>query len=310
MFSRCRYWGLLFLVLLGAGCPGVQMNPWTSQRSVDVDGAPRTYYVHPGSAYDGTWPVPLLIVLHPFLGSAAQMEALTGFSLIADRDYFVVAYPEGIGRRWNSDIAAVDGVDDVGFIDAVIDDVGREFTIDMERIYVVGASNGAFMTYRLMCELGWRFAAAGVVMGTMPVDVCEACMPAKAIPLMMIHGTADPVVPFLGGQAGPDEGGMFTFNSFFDTMWYWVGQNGLWPCLFETCALPDLEPEDGTCVTEWVFREGEAPVHALMVTDGGHTWPGSNKEYSFLRGKTNQDINASELIWSFLRECPSPTMGD
>jgi len=298
----CRLVAVVGVALALASCPSVQMNLWTSARCLELDGVTRTYYVHPGSAYDGTWPVPLLIVLHPFLGSAAQMEELTGFSLLADRDSFVVAYPEGIGRRWNSDVAAMEGANDVAFIDAVIDDAAREFMIDMERVYVVGASNGAFMTYRLMCELGWRIAAAGVVMGTMPQDIYDTCAPGKGIPLIMIHGTADPVVPFLGGQAGPQESATFTFKSFFDTMWYWVEQNGLLAGMFETRELADVDPDDGACVTEWAFGTGPAPVAALMVTGGGHTWPGKHRGFSFLLGNTCMDIDASELIWDFLRQ--------
>lgn len=297
---------ILFVVSL-SGCPS-KLNPWTFERVVCVDGVARTYYVHPHSTYDGTCKSPLLIALHPFLCTPADMETMTGFSKIANREGFIVVYPEGLGLRWNDGSVMVPYADDVAFIRAVIDDVSTEYLVDENRVYICGASNGAFMTNRLVCEMSDRFAAAAVVMGApMPAVTYDCCYPPVGIPMMMIHGTRDPIVPFNGGDVMFAGRIKICFKSFYDTMWLWVDRNCLEPSGFMLADLPEIDSNDGTCVTEILFEQGnpEAPVHCYVIHGGGHTWPGSNCFLPQLFvGKVSHEFNASETIWSFFRGFP------
>lgn len=176
--------------------------------TISVDGRDRAYRVYvPDPLPSG--PVPLLLGFHGGTGWADQFAISNRIEPIADREGFVVVHPDGVkigggpGGVWNGGVccgpAARQGVDDVAFVDALLDALEAELPIDPARVYAFGHSNGGIMSYRLACELADRIVGIGVVAGTLGV---EECAPSQPVAVLHVHGTADENLPIDGG-VGP-----------------------------------------------------------------------------------------------------------
>ena len=126
------------------------------------DSIERTYLVHLPSGFNGSENLPLVIAMHGGFGSADNLQNQSQLGEKADEEHFIVVYPEGVQggvfdiRTWNAGWccghASTTDVDDVGFINALLDKLIDDFPIDTDRIYATGMSNGGFMSYRLACE--------------------------------------------------------------------------------------------------------------------------------------------------------------
>jgi len=263
--------------------------------SFDFDGHLRNYMVYLPNNYTGSTNFPLVICLHPYGWGAQRMMDYTKLNQVADTSDFIVVYPSAI-PNWNSGVAEnpsypTPNVDDVGFINALIDIMSNRYSIDLERIYACGYSNGGFMSYKLACQLGNRIAAIASVGGVISTSTAESCSPLRTIPVLHIFGTADPYVPINGG-----------------TVWYSVDQTlSVWTnfndCVqTDTTTLPDLDPTDGCTVEKITYKDcsDNSNVVYYKVINGGHTWPGAGP-LSNAFGNTNQDINASVEIWNFFK---------
>nr|MCW1958729.1 esterase [Mycobacterium sp.] len=160
-------------------------------------GLQRTYVLHvpPGP------PSGLVINLHGAGMNGGQQAAATGYDAVADQYGFVVAYPDGVDASWadgrGASVPDRQGVDDVGFLSTLIDQLSREYQIPLGRVFVTGMSAGAFMANRLACDRADLVTAVAPVAGTLGVAV--PCAPSRPVSVMAIHGTADSVVPFNGG---------------------------------------------------------------------------------------------------------------
>ena len=241
--------------------------------------------------------LPLVVVLHGHGGTGKHMERSSGFDRVAAREQFVVAYPDGIGRGWNDGrTAGVNGnQDDVAFIAGLIDEIATAHAIDRSRVYVTGASNGAMMTYRIGCELTDRVAAIAPVIGNLPAEL--ACTPNAPLSVLAINGTADPLVPYNGGQVGRDRGVVLSAALSTQQFASAAGCGAADPTVEE----PDVNGGDHsrTFVTTY---ECPAPVEVSLVTlDGaGHTWPGGTQYLpKLLIGGVSRDFDGAERIWEF-----------
>ena len=261
----------------------------------------RTYWTYLPAGISANSSVPLLFVLHGSAGSGEDMIAITrhGFERIADKEKFVVVYPDALERRWNDQGGTVD---DVGFLLAIVDKLVADGLVDKNRIYVAGISNGGMMAQRLACEQADRIAGIATVAGGLPEPLQATCKPARALPVLVIHGTEDPIVPWSGGAvAGFEDFGKVL--SARETAKFWAANNrcgdgGV------IAAEPDRDPKDGTRVKMEVFAScpAGAAVKLAAVEGGGHTWPGG---YQYLPerfiGRTSQDVDANMLIWDFFK---------
>jgi len=151
------------------------------------------------------------------------------------------------------------------------------------------------MVYRLACELSDEIAAIAPVAATM---VTDSCNPKRPVPVMHFHGTADSVLPYLGGTSVNPLLGKTEFRGVEDVISFWVERNN---CI-ETPNII-LERGDVTC-SSFSHCEQNADVVMCKIEGGGHTWPGGSPVKLF--GKTNQDISASEVMWKFFQEHPMP----
>lgn len=294
--------------LLAASINACPMLIGSFEGAITVDGLRRTYLVHVPPTYDES-PVPLVMVFHPFTGSGRSMERMTGFSELADREGFIVVYPEGRQRVWNSnpdDPSSIFGepADDVAFIDALLDELQGQYAIDADRIYIAGASAGGLMTHRAAAELTHRFAAAASVMITLPKAFPDYLNPAEPLPFLMIHGKADPFFPWDGGIVDEGPSRSNEYLSVADSVQYWRDNNSASADAVQE-ELPDLDPGDGTTAFVRRYAAGSDGAEVILygVRGGGHTWPGSDTGYpTALVGRTCNDFSATEAIWSFFAQ--------
>jgi polyhydroxybutyrate depolymerase len=247
MFDRLKY-ALTFVPLaLMLGCATTPApdqlaggNTYAITMDGEFDGYERTYRLHVPAGYRGTEPIALVVVLHGAFSTAAEMEQHTGFSKLADREGFVVVYPDGIGilgflQHWNAGHccgkAAADGVDDVGYVADVIDDVKASLNIDSSRIYMAGFSNGAMLTHRFAAERPEVLAAAAPLAGAIGSrdDAGEPGwqMPAprSGVPMIMFHGQQDRRIPYSDTTPGNGAGGR-DYSSVHVSSRFWWTNNG------------------------------------------------------------------------------------
>jgi len=222
---------------------------------------------------------PLVINMHGLGSNAWEQEAYTSFSNVSDTSGFIVVYPNGVEETWN--ISSSTGIDDVGFISALIDTLDFLYGVDLDRVYSTGMSMGGFMSYRLACELSDRIAAIASVTG---LQAYYPCTPSRPVPVAQFHGTADQIVPYVGVAA--------TVNN-------WVSYNGC-PLDPVVTDLPDINPNDNSTVTVSYYGlcNDSSEVILYTIIGGEHTWPGAIINI----GITNQDIKASNEIWNFFKK--------
>ena len=316
--SRIRVlWLIIAIPLAILGCrsaaPADANGVVSDPQSLTYDGLERAYRRYVPSTYDGTRPMPLLIALHGGGGTGEKMVELTvDLNSLADEAGFIVVYPDGVEKRWNDgrDMQTwrthAEGIDDVGFIAALIEHLSESYAIDPGRIYALGISNGGMMSYRLACELPEIFAAVAAVTASMSEELAASCAPSQSISVLVINGDEDPLVPWEGGTIhfGRQEFGEVISTA--DTMAFWAAKNDCSPAPAITWEV-DADPEDGTQVRSEVYGQCRAGTGVALyaIEGGGHTWPGG-LQYLPERviGKTSRDINANEIIWQFFEEQP------
>jgi len=169
--------------------------------------AARPYSLAVPKGYDASKPAPLILLLHGYSATGAIQLAYFQFDALADAKTVFVAYPDGTvdasgNHFWNATDACCDnahtGVDDVAYLTAVVRDVQKRYAIDAKRVFVVGHSNGGFMTHRLGCERADLFAAGVSLAGAQWSNVAK-CTPGRPFPIAEVHGDADAVILYGGG---------------------------------------------------------------------------------------------------------------
>lgn len=263
----------------------------TLNETLDFGGLEREYIVHIPSSYSSDSPSPLLLCFHGYTSYANIIMAYSNFNAIADTANFIVVYPQGSlldgVTHWNVGGWTLNStVDDVGFVNALLDQLLAEYAINPSRIYSTGMSNGGFMSFTLACEMSNRIAAVASVTGSMTVQTFANCDPLHPTPVIQIHGTADGTVPY--------EGNALWTESIENVISYWANYNNCDPEAIVT-EVPDIDTSDGSTVQHIAYLNGTycSSVEHYKVIGGDHDWP------DFWG---NQDINASALVWNFLSQ--------
>lgn len=266
-------------------------------RVIVVDGRPRTYWVHRPAGLGTVNAVPLVVMLHGGFGTGAQAEKSYGWDAMADAHGFVVAYPDGISNAWNAGtccgLPQRTNVDDVGFIGAVIDKLVADEHVDRARVYVTGISNGAFMAYRVACELPGGVAAIGPDAGTMIVP-CDHAPPTS---VLHIHGLADQNVPYNGG-VGTKGVTKDSRPSVPDTIAKWRA--------IDQCGPPTITTA-GPAHTNTSPCAGARAVTLITIDGAGHQWPGSQPPNPAAKAALGLDdpshaLDATAVLWQFFSQ--------
>jgi polyhydroxybutyrate depolymerase len=313
---RVILWSMAAIFMLGAALIGYFVYTPAPQKpalsgtlttgSVMVGGHKRTYllYVPRGLAKGA----PLVLALHGSGEDGTQMRVQTGygFEREADAHGFAVAYPDGYEGYWNGCNIAGDyaantlNIDDVGFLSALADKLGREIGSDPARVFAAGVSRGGQMAFRLALEAPSRFRAVAAVSANVPAPENFKCKPAGhgTASVMIMNGTADPLSPYNGGEVRLF--GLFMARgrvlSSRESGQYFAGLNALGskPVTQETPVADGMRVED----VRW--RDGgTAEVELVGIHGGGHGMPQPWRRLPRLLGPTPSEPNGPAVIWAF-----------
>lgn len=271
----------------------------------------RSYLLHVPPQSLANAPLPVVINFHGGGSNAKTQKWYTGMDAAADRDGYIALYPNGTGGfgnrflTWNAGnccgVAAANGVDDVGFTLAVIDDLAGRTPIDGTRVYATGLSNGSMMAYRLAAEASERIAAVAGVAGAMTLRKFKPKVP---VPVMHIHSLDDERALYAGGL-GPAF--PFTDTRVFhapveDMLKKWVAHNGC-PAQGSVAAMvPGKPPDEGHAANRVVYapcRDGTEVV-LWKLAGPGHVWPGGKRDFlPALLGTSSAVIDANRELWQF-----------
>lgn len=279
--------------------------------SLQHGGQTRAYLVHVPRGYRHGTPTPVVFAFH---GGGGHMElqagAHYGLTNKADQAGFVAVFPNGHSRlpggklaTWNAGAccgsARDEGSDDVGFVRAIVQQLTAHVTVDRQRIFATGMSNGGMFSHRLACDMADTFRAIAAVAGT---DNTLQCQPSRAVSVLHIHARDDTHVLF-GGGAGPDafrdHSQVTAFTSVPETMARWAQRNQCHGKPERVLTVPGAHCEAYAACAEKTQLQ-------LCVTDsGGHSWPGGSTPRT---GKTtvSQALRANDVMWAFFERTTAP----
>lgn len=293
---------LLFIVLgllvaLLAILAGVFLLTNVTNGTLVSGGKQRAYLLYVPESYNPNVSTPLVVSIHGFADWPAHQMEISGWNKLADQYGFIVVYPSGtqFPLRWRifgSQDGNTDTALDVTFLSDLLDKLSTEYNIDRTRIYANGLSNGGGMSFVLSCELSERIAAIGSVSGAYlyPWDECN---PSRAVPAILFHGTADPILPYEGGSSR-------AFDIPFPNIQEWV--NTL--AKRNNCAEnPPVQPVAEN-VSSQQFTNCAGEVIFYTIEGGGHNWPGGKPLPGFITGATTQEIDATQFMWDFFQQHP------
>jgi len=279
-------------------------------------GFQRSYRLHVPAGYDGARALPLVVVVHGAFDNARGIEKFSGFSRLADRENFIVLYPNGIGilgwlQHWNAGHccgkAAEDNIDDVGYLAAAIEDVTAKLAVDRRRVYMVGFSNGGMLTYRFAAEKGDLLAAAAPMAASAggrassTVPEWRIADPVTPLPLLVIHGLADDDIPYAGGRS-EHRGGERTYWPVEASIRPWIDRNG--------CKGPPAQSSlnhGAVRVRHWKACRDKATIVFYGLENWGHVWPGPYFTGDLPVDDPLRNFDAAEIIWEFFRQFPGNT---
>ena len=265
----------------------------TQYCSFTKDGLTREFYIYVPSGYsEYISPVSVLFSLHGGGDYAETNMQYSGFKEHADTDTFILIYPQGSYYEdkgttgWNTEEG---GVNDVAFIESIIDWIGDNYNVQLNEVYAAGFSNGGFMAYHLACYLSAKIAAIAPVAGLMGNYTYNTCSPLHPTPLAHIHGLQDDVISINGGdyhrplEDNGDTTGVIT---------YWQDYN---QCTeFSQEVLYDGEDNIGT-FNKWANCSNGADINYWIITNQGHEWNENDK------GEAGS-FDTSQTLWNFLKQ--------
>jgi polyhydroxybutyrate depolymerase len=260
-------------------------------------GEKRKFLLHVPETYDPKKPSPLVISLHGFGEWPAHQAHLTHWNDLADEFGFIVVYPSGtrFPKRWQA--FHTPGNEnkpnkDIDFISDLIRYLKSKYNIDPNRIYANGFSNGGGLTLILSCQLSDQIAAVGMVSGAYFYS-WDACHPSRNVPMIIFHGTEDPIVPYKGGLSKVHDIKFSNIPSFVDEV-----------ARFKGCDEKAEKFQVSENVTCYEYSCCDADVIFYSIKGGGHAWPGGERMPKKIVGFINQEIDTTRLMWKFFQEHP------
>lgn len=308
--------GLLFAMMLAACTPllpqGKAIGPGTYKvpTQIRTGDFKRDYHVHIPPGYDGQQTLPMVVVVHGAFDTAKGMEKFSGFSDLADRENFIVLYPNGIGifgffQHWNAGHccakAQQDQIDDVGFVAEAIEQTSQRLHVDRRRIFMLGFSNGGMFTHRFAAEKSELLAGAAVLAGSIGSRTADTVQewliprPTMALPFVIMHGTADTDVPFKG-QASQRGGTPRFYRTVDESIAFWRDVNGC-RAVAQTASLFSGAVD----FKSWKDCTSGRPVLFYAINGWGHIWPGKYFTVELEENDPLKNFDAAELLWNFFK---------
>jgi len=297
----CRLIGAILLLL--AAAPFVDAHAGDSERTIVSGGRQREFILHvPTNAPPG--PKPVVIALHGALQPAGVMQRYLDLDAVADREGFIVAYPKGMNLLWNDGRSSVAGFlpilferDDGRFVLDVMERLVADGLADPSRAYLMGFSNGGFLTAYMACRYPDRFAAFATMMMTVPVNYAQDCKPSRPAPILMMNGTYDPIVPMFGR---PTPGARLMSATESAQFFARLGR----------CTSPQVTTGDGVRIARWKQCAGGSEV-AFYEIAGGHQPPTQSADAmdalaAVVLGPRRSGLDAPREIWSFFERYRTP----
>jgi polyhydroxybutyrate depolymerase len=295
--------------------PGCRVTPAAAPGEVTLSlrsgRMSRSYIRHLPPSYDGRHPDPLVLDLPGYVETPAIEALMTRLGPFGDAHGFITVTPQEQGPvpHWDSRLGSVD----VRFIGKLLTTTERDLCVDQRRVFVAGLSDGAFMTSTVACVYADRVAAVAPVAG---IQNPAGCHPARAVPVIAFHGTADPFVAFTGGL-GPSALNLPAHDGSGRTLGQTlrpaatkgpsIPQNTAAWAKRNRCANRPTEQMIASDVTLIRYRcPAQADVELYRITAGGHSWPGStfSQAIASVVGHTTFSISADQLIWTFFEQHP------
>ncbi|CAN5256680.1 PHB depolymerase family esterase [soil metagenome] len=296
---------VLLVALIFVNCLSA-LSQGLIDHTIAIDGRERQYLTYVPAALDNSKKYPLVIVLHGGGGNAKQMIEFSGFTVLAEKEKIILLYPNGYKKGWNDGRVAPDiksnteNVDDVKFISTLIDQLSSSLLIDTKRIFVTGISNGAMMSLYLAYKIPEKIRAIAPVSGSIPENISASYQLSVPVSLLVINGTADGLVPYMGGPVlskRAHRGSVISTQEMIN-LWKTFAKK---PSEAYPINIENKDPNDGCTADRFVYSsEKEINIELIRVNNGGHTWPGG-KQYlpKMIVGKVCRDFKAEEVIWNF-----------
>jgi len=310
-------------------CSPVDARP-DATVSCEVPGfARRAYDVHLPADYVPSRPVPVILAIHGGGGNShgaartacprGEIDSPDCLHAMATREGVAVVYPNGTGARlapnvrtWNagggangwqcvSGRACREGVDDIAYFRALLDDLARWVAVDSRRVYATGLSNGGAMSHRLACQMADRISAIAAVGGANQYSTTAECAPSRPVPVLQTHGTADPCWPYDGGKAACAQRDGMAKISVDASMRVWTTINGCGTARDEE----QLASEPGIRTERIRWTRCRAETALVRMTGGGHVWPGGWPYFGErVIGPMVQGWSANRVILDFFGRHP------
>jgi polyhydroxybutyrate depolymerase len=244
---------------------------------------------------------PVIVVLHGGSGSGARVRRNLGLEDAIRSHNVTLVYPDAIDGHWGDTKETAQR--DIDFLRTLIDQLIGNGTADRRKIFIVGSSTGGMLALRIACDrAGQAYAGVATIIANLPADIAESCQPPKPIPLMVINGTANPIMPYAGGKTTLGDSKIEVVST-DATLAAFAKADGCGDGR-TTLALPDKDPRDGTRSYLDKLNGCKAPIELIRIEGGGHTIPGR-----FSAGTTRgqpvgahtHDFDAAHVIWDFFR---------
>ena len=262
-------------------------TPGDFEQTLDIDGVERVFFVHVPPQYNPGTPLPLVFNLHGRTASAQQQQEMSQMNAKADEAGFIVVAPQADDDppTWWGAVPGEIGAADLKFFDALLEHIQTEISIDPNRVYATGFSNGASMANRLGCAYANIFAAVAPVSGGhVGWYDCEAEQPVSVI---AFHSLNDGIIPYDGNQNNP---------KVYEWVEAWAKRN--------VCnSAPTVNHPANTVTQEtWDNCKANTNVTFYTVAEAGHTWPGA--DFKIDLGGSTRAIDATAIIWEFFSSHP------
>ena len=284
---------LLLLAVFALASTGIFAQQ--TNETITIGQETRSYVRYLPTGFDvGSESLPVVFILHG-LGDVATNMAGVGTNNIADTARFIAIYPQGTANAfgsngWNNGTLLATTSDDIGFINALMDNMINFHNADPSRFYVTGFSMGGIMSYHLACNLNDRIAAIASMSGTMSTDDIATCVPAYKTPVMHLHGTADGTVPY-------NSGALPSLSLVPQTMDFWIGQHSC-SSMADSTQIPNTA-NDGITVDRFVWT-GCTPDKGLEL------WRMNGADHEFMFEPAN-DFSETKEIWRFFLKWSHPS---